>query len=297
MDSRNRPCPPSSHSSAADRPVSPTPVLLAPALQLSRRRALLCAVASGAWACKAGDVSTSAAASAPKLTASGGKPGGLDVVQRGSLRAEEKGGLLVVLLHGWRAHGDDLVPLAEELAHPRARFLIPAAPLAEPGGGRAWWRIDATDRPAEVHSDELPPNYQPHPQVTAARQAVQALLRDARQRWSPDAIALVGFSQGAMLALDLALAADPPVARVAVLSGTLLADSLPALHVKKPALPEVFVSHGRADTMLPFANGVSIESVLTRYGYPVSLVPFEGGHQIPPVVVTQLRQFLFRGLG
>jgi phospholipase/carboxylesterase len=268
-----------------------------PQAPISRRRALLCAVASGAWACEAGDVSALRVQPAAAALVAGGKPGSLDVVERGSLRADEKGGLLAVLLHGWRAHGDDLVSLAEELAHPRARFLVPAAPLPEPGGGRAWWRIDTNDRPAQVRSDELPRDYQPHRQVAASRQAVQALLRDARQRWAPDAIALVGFSQGAMLALDLALAADPPVTHVAVLSGSLLADSLPALHVKKPALPDVFVAHGRGDQMLPFAAGASIESVLAPHGYHVTFFPFDGGHQIPTAVVVQLRQFLLRGLG
>ena len=233
------------------------------------------------------------------------KPGGLDVVRLGPLREQDQGGLLVVLLHGWGAQGDDLVSLARELARPRVRFLVPAAPLPRPGGGRAWWQLDRNDRPVQVSSDELPPGFQPNAQLTAARQAVLALLRDARQRYQPEAISIAGFSQGAMLALDVALqaqAGDPPIARVAVMSGALLADSLAKLHAqrsapasKKAALPAVLVSHGRADPVLPFERGASIETVLTAYGYPVTFYPFEGGHQIPAALVTRLRQFLFEG--
>jgi len=157
-----------------------------------------------------------------------------------------------------------------------------------------------------VSSDELPPGFTPNAQLTAARQAVLALLRDARQRYRPEAIAIAGFSQGAMLALDLALQAgadDPPIARVAVMSGALLADSLAALHAKKAAalpatttaLPAVLVSHGRADPVLPFARGASIESVLRASGYPITFYPFEGGHEIPAALVERLRQFLFIG--
>jgi phospholipase/carboxylesterase len=226
------------------------------------------------------------------------------VVRLGPLREQEQGGLLVVLLHGWGAQGDDLVPLARELAHPRARFLVPAAPLPRPGGGRAWWQLDRNDRPVQVSSDELPPGFTPNPQLTAARQAVLALLRDARQRYRPEAIALAGFSQGAMLALDVALqvtADDPSIARVAVMSGALLADSLAALHAqkatlrpqKKAALPAVLVSHGRADPVLPFARGTGIETVLSASGYRVTFYPFEGGHEIPAPLVERLRQFLF----
>ncbi len=216
----------------------------------------------------------------------------LDALRLGPLREDEKGGLLVVLLHGWRAHGDDLAPLAQELAQPNQRYLVPAAPLAEPNGGRAWWRLDGTTRPAHAYRDEVPAGHQQNPQLLAARQAVQALLRDAQRRYAPDAIALAGFSQGAMLALDVALAADPPVARVAVLSGTLLVDSLPSLREKPSTLPAVFVAHGRGDGVVPFAAASAIPTVLSAHGLGVTLLPFDGGHQIPREVVRELRAFL-----
>jgi phospholipase/carboxylesterase len=214
-------------------------------------------------------------------------------VRLGPLGEHEKGGRLVVLLHGWRARGDDLVSLARTLATPGARFLVPAAPVPEPNGGRAWWSLDTAERPAPVTSDALPPGYPPHPQLEAARHAIQVLLRDAKRRHAPDSIALAGFSQGAMLALDVALAADPPIDRVAVLSGALLADSLPALHIERPQRPAVFVSHGRADPRLPFATGESIQSILASRGYAVTFFPFDGGHEITAGVVAQLRRFLF----
>ena len=103
---------------------------------------------------------------------------------------------------------------------------------------------------------------------------------------------LVGFSQGAMLALDVALAADPPVQRVAALSGTLLVDSLPALRAGTTAPPSVFVAHGRDDRVLPFAAGSAIPTLLSAHGYPVKFFPFDGGHQIPAAVVSELRSFL-----
>jgi phospholipase/carboxylesterase len=203
----------------------------------------------------------------------------------------------VVLLHGWRARGDDLVSLARALATPGARFLIPAAPVPEPNGGRAWWSVDGPERPAPVSSDALPPHYPRHPQLEAARRAIQALLRDARRRYAPDSVAIAGFSQGAMLALDVALADDPPIDRVAVLSGALLADSLPALHVEARRRPAVFVSHGRSDPRIPFATGASIEGILAPRGYAVTFFPFDGGHEITTDVVARLRRFLFDASG
>jgi phospholipase/carboxylesterase len=72
----------------------------------------------------------------------------------------------------------------------------------------------------------------------------------------------------------------------------LLVDSLPALHAQKPPLPSVFVSHGRGDAVLPFAAAAAISTVLSPHGYAVKFFPFDGGHQIPPAVVSELRTFL-----
>jgi len=255
---------------------------------LNRRDALLLGAAACTLACpesKPG-VSQSASSATPKP---------LDVLTVGAMKPEDKGGQLVVLLHGWGARGDDLVPLARALARPGARFLVPAAPLLESGGGRAWWHLDPKTRPAPALSDELPEGHRPSAQLEASREAVQALLRDAKERYAPASITMAGFSQGAMLSLDVALAANPAVDRVAVLSGLLLADSLSALRAQPPNAPRpaVLVTHGSADSILPFRSAERIASVLGPHGYSVTWLPFEGGHEIPPLVVARLREFLF----
>jgi phospholipase/carboxylesterase len=63
--------------------------------------------------------------------------GGLEVVSVTDMKEEERGGSAVIVLHGWGAPGDDLVPLAKRLNRPGVRFFVPAAPLPEIGGGRA----------------------------------------------------------------------------------------------------------------------------------------------------------------
>jgi phospholipase/carboxylesterase len=218
--------------------------------------------------------------------------GGLEVVTSGPLREQDRGGVAVVLLHGWGAPGDDLLSLARELARPGVRFILPAAPLAMPGGGRAWW-----------HFDHDPPSYasrevattspgKPHPQLQAARSAVQALLQRIRERYAPDEVALAGFSQGAMLALDVALAGAPAVDRVAALSGVLLGDSVAGMQASRPLRPSVYVAHGRKDAVVPFAAGVLAKELLERHGFRVTWRPFDGGHEIPRTVVTDLTSFL-----
>ena len=220
--------------------------------------------------------------------------GGLsvEITGGGGLREGQPGGIAVVLLHGWGAPGDDLVGLAHLLEHPRARFFVPAAPLIEMGGGRAWWHLDASDHPQFARDDQAPAR-PPHPDLLAARRAVQAVLRTVRQRYAPDSLCLAGFSQGAMLSLDLALDASPPVDRVAALSGVMLVDSLPGLRAARPTRPAVFISHGRHDPRLPFTGSERAKELLERHGFAVTFHPFEGGHEIPPDVVSALGGFLF----
>jgi phospholipase/carboxylesterase len=269
---------------------------------ISRRGALLAAVASSHVGCRsgpdergAGPSSSGPSAGAIGATGATGAidSGGLEVATLGPMREDEKGGAAVVLLHGWGASGRDLVPLASAMSRPRTRFFVPAGPLAESGGGRAWWHADARDRPAHAWEAEPPPGYQPSRDVAAARLAVQTLLRSIKRRYAPDVLLLGGFSQGAMLSLDVALAADPPVDRVAVLSGVLLADSLAALRAQRSPRPLVFESHGRRDPVLPFPSGERARDLLTRYGFSVTWRPFEGGHEITPDLVKALAAFFF----
>lgn len=223
--------------------------------------------------------------------------GNLDVARLGAMDEAEPGGTAVVLLHGWGAPGDDLVPLAEALLRPRTRFFMPAGPLPEVGGGRAWWHLDPDDRPVHAYDDDAALGQQPNPQVLAARGAVQAVLRTIAHRYAPDVIALAGFSQGAMLSLDVALAAAPAVQRVAALSGLLLADALPNLRATPAPHPPVFLAHGRHDEVVPFAGGERARMLLEKYAYTVTWRPFAGGHEIPGEVVRALAGFLFGEAG
>src|SRR5262245_27415216 len=120
-----------------------------------------------------------------------------------------------VLLHGFGASGDDLVPLADELDAPM-RFVFPAAPLELSGlygDSRAWWLFDLEQLEEELRrgvprdrSDEVPEG------LPAARLQVTRLLDQLQARFSiPDERLVVGgFSQGAMLALDVALHRGKP---------------------------------------------------------------------------------------
>lgn len=268
-----------------------TPVSDAGPGSFTRRNALLATLAATPLGCR-----PRAERASPAIAAGPGgaapRWGGLDVVRVSAMRDDERGGTAVIVLHGWGAPGDDLVPLAQALRRPGLRFFVPAAPLPEMGGGRAWWHLDPTTRPPHAESEQLPAGFQPNAAVLAARTAVQGLIATVIQRYAPASLALVGFSQGAMLSIDVALAGTPGIERVVGMSGVLLADSVPGLSAARASRPRFLLSHGRHDPVVPFASGTRARELLEKHGFPVTWRPFDGMHEIPPAVLAEVGQFL-----
>ncbi len=225
---------------------------------------------------------------------------GLDVCITGGVDRQGNGeGPLVVLLHGFGAPGDDLVALWRYLDIPdEVRFLFPAAPLQLGmgfGDARAWWMLDMerlTQARAQGQWDALS---QEIPRgLPQARTLIQDLLSLATETLSVPSASLIlgGFSQGAMLATDLALHTNIPFAGLVLLSGTLIAKQewltrLP----NRQGLP-VFQSHGTDDPILSFSMAQQLREHIQTAGLPVSWVEFRGGHEIPLEVLQGLGAFL-----
>jgi phospholipase/carboxylesterase len=210
-------------------------------------------------------------------------------------------GPLCVLLHGFGAPGTDLVPLFRALSVPReVRFAFPAAPLVlDPSAPaeyapRAWWLIDMLRLQSQIREEPAKLARQTPAGLEPARAAVEGML-DAFERElnAPrERIVLVGFSQGAMLACDVALRSTRPLAGLVLLScAPISADDWQKLAPAQKGL-RVLQSHGRADPVLPFHGGEWLRDFLQGAGLAVEWVPFSGGHGIPDGVLDRLGAFL-----
>jgi phospholipase/carboxylesterase len=227
----------------------------------------------------------------------------LDVILSGGPDREGGGtGPMLVLMHGYGAPGDDLVPLARQLAvDPSVRFAFPAAPhvleLGLGGSGRAWWQLDMVELQRAVMSNDLEALKSRVPEgLSEARAAIDGLLDGLEQEHAMrrEQLVLGGFSQGAMLATDVALRAERPPAALAILSGSLIAQAEWLPLMKARASMPVLQSHGRSDPVLSFQLAEALRQELTAAGASVEFIAFNGGHGIPDGAVDALAKLMGR---
>lgn len=165
------------------------------------------------------------------------------------LPASQKPAQLVVFLHGYGANGNDLIAIGKEWRSllPGAVFVAPHAPEPCPQvpGGRQWFRLTMRDV-AERWTG-----------VNKARPALDTFLDAELARHGLDdrKLALVGFSQGTMLALHCGLRrATPPVAILGY-SGLLVLpegqEEEEIAQIRARAAPPILLVHGAEDDLIP----------------------------------------------
>lgn len=200
---------------------------------------------------------------------------------------------VVIFLHGLGDRGDGgLLSIGQlwQRALPTTEFLCPDAPfpfdMAPPDfGGRQWFSLqDFAPEKLEAGVKQAAPilnEYIDH--VLATRQL------------PPERLALVGFSQGTMMALYVAPRRPTPVACVIGYSGMLRGAA--SLKADKKASPPVLLVHGTADEVVPYASLATAEQGLKDAGIPVSTVTCPDlGHSIDQLGVVEGLKFLQKHL-
>ncbi|MEM1418512.1 MAG: hypothetical protein AAGH15_26695, partial [Myxococcota bacterium] len=207
-------------------------------------------------------------------------------------RSFGEGPATLVLLHGYGAPGDDLVPLARRLAAPGWRAVLPEAPLAIPSSrGRAWWPLGDV-RARRAAGEDLTITA---PRGLDARARVLGLLGRLEAEGAGPVV-LGGFSQGAMLAMDVAFTSERPLAGLIAWSGTVMRRARwEAGLLRRRALPSL-LSHGTGDPLLAHDVSAAWARTLEGAGLDVRWVSFPGGHAIPAparaAAATLLREVL-----
>lgn len=192
----------------------------------------------------------------------------------------------VLALHGWGASALDLITLAPYLLGGSALVLAPQGPIRTPIGpgvyGYGWFPLSGGggfDRRA----------------FEEGRKGLEQFLEAAMERYAVDAgrLVLLGFSQGGVMAYDLALRSPERFARLVALSSW-LPPELGREILATPshgALPTL-VQHGTEDPMVPLSRATESVGLLREMGVPVSFHDYPMGHEISRESLRDLNRWL-----
>lgn len=168
---------------------------------------------------------------------------------------------LIVLLHGVGADGNDLINLAPfyQRVLPQAHIVSPNAPFPFDMAPFGYMWFSLADFGPETRSRGV---------ITAAP-TLEAFLEAelARHGVSPDKLLLIGFSQGAMMALHVGLRRATPPAGIIAHSGMLVAED--RLKKEITGRPPVLMTHGADDPVIPAAALEYSAAALRTAGVPV----------------------------
>lgn len=182
---------------------------------------------------------------------------------------------LLVLLHGWGAGAADMAPLARALL----RQFLQAAVLAPEGfepvdsglAGRQWFSL------AGITED----NRAARVAAVLPRLADWLRAAQAASGVGPQATALFGFSQGAILSLELVQRHDGIAGRVLSFAGRYA-----TLPLAAPQQTTLHFFHGAADAVIPAAQSrLAIERLAALQGDATIDIAQGVGHEIPPALV------------
>jgi phospholipase/carboxylesterase len=180
---------------------------------------------------------------------------------------------LVVFLHGYGADGNDLIDIGRHWGPylPDTAFVSPNAPepCAESPAGRQWFPLALGDL------DDIWRG------VRAAAPVLDAFLDAelARHRLTDARLALVGFSQGTMMALHVGPRRAGRIAGIVGYSGFLAGAGHFATEARQA--PPVLLVHGEADPLIPVAALHAATPVLGAAGLAVEWHIAKGlGHGI-----------------
>lgn len=216
---------------------------------------------------------------------------GLDCLEFPPREATE---LVIVLCHGFGAPGDDLAGFGPELQRAlpvlarSARIVFPQAPLSLDslgwGDARAWWMIDMAKLQLAMHTGKVRDLRleKPEGMVEARDQLIELLVnlqQEIQLPWSR--FVLGGFSQGAMLTVEVLRHLPERIGGAVLFSGTLINEPewrVPSSNFS--GLP-VVQSHGRSDVILPYSLATELCQLLREQGADVNFIEFGGGHGVP----------------
>jgi len=197
----------------------------------------------------------------------------------------------ILTLHGRGANAFDLLGLAPYLCGGKFMIICPQAPLETPIGpdavGYAWYRASQSGMP-DIDG------------MLESRAALQLFLHDCLKQYpiDPTRLAVLGFSQGGVMAYGLALTEPERFAGLAALSTWLPRELTPRLSISAAVqtLP-MLVQHGTQDPQIEIDRARDSVTRLRELNVPLTFKEYQMGHEIRPHGLHDLSAWMDEHIG
>lgn len=192
---------------------------------------------------------------------------------------------LLALLHGVGSNEADLFQLAPYL-DPRFQIVSLRAPLVRGPESFAWFDVEFLPQGGYRIAPE---------QIAASRDRIAAFLDEAVAAYGADAerVYLLGFSQGAIMSLTLALTQPERLAGAVPIAGRIPPEVEPwiAAPERTAGLP-LLLEHGRFDQVIPIAWAHRSRPILERQGVALDYREYDAPHSITPRMLDDATAWL-----
>lgn len=171
---------------------------------------------------------------------------------------------VMILLHGRGDSAQGIMGLSQEFAHPDFTFLAPQA------ASNTWYPFRFIE-----------PTVRNEPYLSSAIQTVNNILELTQKHVPLERIFLVGFSQGACLALEVAARHGAKFGGVIAFSGGLIGDTLEFENYKNLAQTTIFLGCSDVDSHIPKTRVEESAVLLEKLGASVTMRLYPNfGHSI-----------------
>ena len=185
----------------------------------------------------------------------------------------------IIALHGWK--GDEYVfeQVAKLIKLENSEWFFPRAPYkADSGEGNSWfggndetgWEFDKT--------------------FDGMNNLIKKIQKSG---YSPSKIFLVGFSQGACLAIDFALRLPFSIGGIVAIAGFIkFKERFLEEASKESGDTPILLMHGKQDDIIPIKAGKTAYNILHERGYPIYFESYNAKHKIPLKKMNLINEFI-----
>ncbi|MDT0558705.1 alpha/beta fold hydrolase [Ichthyenterobacterium sp. W332] len=194
---------------------------------------------------------------------------------------------LLIMCHGYGSDENDLFSFASEL--PEELYIISLkAPIAMQPYGNAWYAINFDAEQGKWSDNE---------QAKASRDRIAKVIDEACEIFPVDKnnVTLLGFSQGTILSLAVALTFPKKIKNVVALSGYINTDIMDSDFTKKDySNLSIYSSHGSADQVIPVDWARQTPKFLDHLNIEHTYSEFPVGHGVAPQNFYEFKDWLMK---